>query len=159
MLTKLQKATDDYYPGMFIPSTLIIIMNEIKRGHYSVNMHNVKPDFTGRYTSVTIRSDRSGWGKKRYATRREEYGKKYGTNSFTQFACVFMLNILQSKAKIQNYVLKLRESDFLWLIDIYNEKKQHYQHQYGTQTFEEFADVFLKEILEKVDAAKRILTI
>ena len=70
-----------------------------------------------------------------------------------------MVNILQSKAKLQNYVLKLRESDFLWLIDIYNEKKQHYHHQYGTQTFEEFADVFLKEILEKVNGAKRILTI
>ena len=159
MLTKLQKATDDYYPGMFIPSTLIIIMNEIKRGHYSVNMHNVKPDFTGRYTSVTIRSDVKSWLQENYATLWEEYGKKYGTNSFTQFACVFMLNILQSKAKIQNYVLKLRESDFLWLIDIYNEKKQHSPHQHGSQTFEEFADVFLKEILEKVNAAKRILTI
>jgi len=159
MLTKLQKATDDYYPGMFIPSTLIIIMNEIKCGHYSVNMYNVKPDFTGRYTSVTIRSDVKSWLEDNYATLREEYGKKYGINSFTQFACVFMLNILQSKAKIQNYVLKLRESDFLWLIDIYNEKKQHYHHQNGTHTFEEFADVFLKEILEKVNAAKRILTI
>lgn len=159
MLTKLQKATDDYYPGMFIPSTLIIIMNEIKRGHYSVNMYNVMPDFTGRYTSVTIRSDVKSWLEDNYATLREEYAKKYGINSFTQFACVFMLNILQSKAKIQNYVLKLRESDFLWLIDIYNEKKQHYHHQNGTHTFEEFADVFLKEILEKVNAAKRILTI
>ena len=68
MLTKLQKATDDYYPGMFIPSTLIIIMNEIKRGHYSVNMHNVKPDFTGRYTSVTIRSDVKSWLQENYAT-------------------------------------------------------------------------------------------
>jgi hypothetical protein len=54
MLSRLQKATDDYYPCIFIPSTLVIIMNEIKRGHYSVNMHNVKPDFIGRYTSVII---------------------------------------------------------------------------------------------------------
>jgi hypothetical protein len=85
--------------------------------------------------------------------------KNMGQTVFTQFACVFLLNILQSKAKIQNYVLKIRESDFLWLIDIYNERKQDYHHQYGTQTFEEFADVFLKGILEKVETAKRILTI
>jgi hypothetical protein len=108
---------------MFIPSTLVIIMNKIKRGHYSVNMHNVKPDFTGRYTSVTIKLDVKSWLEDNYATLGGEYGKKYGTNSFTQFACVFLLKILQSKAKIQNYVLKIRESDFLWLIDIYNERK------------------------------------
>jgi hypothetical protein len=30
ILTKLQKSTDEYYPGMFLPSALIIIMNEIK---------------------------------------------------------------------------------------------------------------------------------
>jgi hypothetical protein len=85
--------------------------------------------------------------------------KNMGQTVFTQFAFVFLLNILQSKAKIQNYVLKIRASDSLWLIDIYNERKQDYHHQYGTQTFEEFADVFLKGILEKVETAKRILTI
>ena len=77
---------------MFIPSTLIIMMNEIKRGHYC-------------------------------------------------------------------NIIRLRESDFLWLMDRYNEKKQQYQHKYGTQTFEQFTDVFLREILEKIDAAKRILSV
>ena len=33
IVTRLQGATDEYYPGMFIPSTLIIMMNEIKRGY------------------------------------------------------------------------------------------------------------------------------
>jgi hypothetical protein len=70
-----------------------------------------------------------------------------------------MLNILESKAGMQSNILRLRESDFLWLMDRYNEKKQHYQHKYGTQTFEQFTDVFLREIVEKIDAAKRILSV
>ena len=40
ILMKLQNQTDEYYPGMFLPSALIIIMNEIKRGFYSAEMHN-----------------------------------------------------------------------------------------------------------------------
>ena len=51
ILTKLQKQTDEYYPGMFLPSALIIIMNEIKRGFYSTEMHPIKIDFSGGYTS------------------------------------------------------------------------------------------------------------
>ena len=30
--SRLQEATDKSYPGMFLPSTLIIIMNEVKKG-------------------------------------------------------------------------------------------------------------------------------
>jgi hypothetical protein len=51
VLSRLQKITDEYYPGMFLPSTLIIMMNEIKRGCYKVGIHNVKLDFSGHYTS------------------------------------------------------------------------------------------------------------
>jgi hypothetical protein len=159
ILVKLQEATDRYYPGMFIPSTLIIMMNEIKRGYYQVGMHGIRPDFSGHYTSLTIRSDVKSWLQENYTNLQEHYGRKYGTNSFTQFACVFMLNMLESKAGIQGNTLRIRESDFLWLMDKYNEKKQHYQHKYGTQTFEQFTDVFLREILEKIDAAKRILSV
>ena len=159
VLLKLQEATDRYYPGMFIPSTLIIMMNEIKRGHYCVGMHSIRPDFSGRYTSLTIRSDVKSWLLENYTNLHEDYVRKYGTNSFTRFACVFMLNMLESKAGIQNNMLRLREPDFLWLMDKYNEKKQQYQHKYGTQTFEQFTDVFLREMLEKIDAAKRILSV
>ena len=158
ILTKLQRATDEYYPGMFIPSTLIIMMNEIKRGYYSVGSHNVIPDFSGQYTSLTIRSDVKSWLLKNYVELREEYDKKYGTNCFTRFTCVYILNMLQSKAGMQNNVLKLRESNFVWLMDKYKERRRQYPHQWTTQTFEQFADVFLKEILEKMDEAKRILT-
>ncbi len=159
ILIKLQEATDRYYPGMFIPSTLIIMMNEIKRGYYCVGMHSIRPDFSGRYTSLTIRSDVKSWLQENYTNLHEDYGGKYGTSSFTHFACVFMLNMLESKAGIQGNILKLRESNFLWLMDMYNEKKQQYQLKYGTQSFEQFIDVFIREILEKIDAAKRILSV
>jgi hypothetical protein len=158
ILLRLQEATDEYYPGMFIPSTLIIMMNEIKRSYYSVGLHSIRPDLSGHYTSITIRSDVRSWLQDNYTNLEEDYNKKYGTNSFTQFACVFILNVLESKAGRQSNILRLRESDFLWLMDKYKEKKHRYQYKYGTQTFEQFADVFLKEILEKIDAAKRILS-
>ena len=32
ILNRLQEVTEKNYPGMFLPSTLIIMMNEIKRG-------------------------------------------------------------------------------------------------------------------------------
>ncbi|MGA8105527.1 MAG: hypothetical protein WB815_02640 [Nitrososphaeraceae archaeon] len=159
ILTRLQRATDEYFPGMFIPSTLIIMMNEIKRGYYSVGLHNVRPDFSGQYTSLTIRSDVKSWLQKNYSELQEEYDKKYGTNCFTRFTCVFILNMLESKAGMQNNVLKLRESNFVWLMDKYIERRRQYPHQLTAQTFEQFADVFLREILEKMDAAKKILSI
>ncbi|MFZ0202686.1 MAG: hypothetical protein WAL46_03215, partial [Nitrososphaeraceae archaeon] len=117
ILAKLQRATDEYYPGMFIPSTLIIMMNEIKRDYYSVGLHNVRPDFSGQYTSLTIRSDVKSWLQKNYSELQEEFDKKYGTNCLTRFTCVFILNMLKSKAGMQNNVLKLRESNFVWLMD------------------------------------------
>lgn len=49
ILAKLQRVTDEYYPGMFIPSTLIIMMNEIKRDDL---------------ISLTIRSDVKSWLQK-----------------------------------------------------------------------------------------------
>jgi tRNA(Met) C34 N-acetyltransferase TmcA len=159
IVTRLQRATDEYYPGMFIPSTLIIMMNEIKRGYYSVGLHNVRPDFSGQYTSLTLRSDVKSWLQKNYVELQEEYDKEYGTNCFTRFTCVFILNMLESKAGMQNNVLKLRESNFVWLMDKYIERRRQYPHQLTAQTFEQFADVFLKEILEKMDAAKKILSI
>ena len=110
ILSKLQKDTDEFYPGMFLPSALIIMMNEVKRGYYSVEMQNVKADFSGRYTSLTIRSDVKGWLEESYERLEEDYDRKY-------------------KAK------------------------------HGVQNFEQFTDVFLKELLEKVNAAKRILTL
>ena len=73
VLTKLQKSTDEYYPGMFLPSALIIMMNEIKREYYSVETHDFKMDFTGMYTSLTIRLDVKTWLREKYEIHKDEY--------------------------------------------------------------------------------------
>lgn len=158
ILTRLQKDTDEFYPGMFLPSALIIMMNEVKRGFYSVEMHNIKADFSGRYTSLTIRSDVKVWLEENYEKLKDDYDRKYKANSFTQFAGVFMLNMFESKAAAQDNVVRIKEADFRWLAEEYEKRKQEYKAKYGVQSFEQFADIFLKELLEKVNAAKKLLT-
>jgi tRNA(Met) C34 N-acetyltransferase TmcA len=159
VLSKLQKDTDEFYPGMFLPSALIIMMNEVKRGYYSVEMQNVKADFTGRYTSLTIRSDVKEWLEENYEKLKDDYDMKYRANSFTQFAGVFMLNTFESKAAAQGNMIKIKESDFRWLVEEYDNRKNEYRLKHGVQNFEQFADVFLKELLERVNQAKTILTL
>lgn len=158
ILTRLQKDTDDFYPGMFLPSALIIMMNEVKRGFYSVEMNNIKADFTGRYTSLTIRSDVKTWLEENHEKLEDHYDMKYKTNSFTQFAGVFMLNMFESKAAAQNNVVRIKEADFRWLVEEYENRSLEYREKHGVQSFEQFADIFLKELLEKVNTAKKILT-
>jgi tRNA(Met) C34 N-acetyltransferase TmcA len=68
---------------MFLPSALIIIMNEIKRGYYSVEMHNINADFSGVYTSLTIRCDVKSWLEENYENLKQEYDIKYKTSSYT----------------------------------------------------------------------------
>jgi hypothetical protein len=159
ILAKLQKDTDEFYPGMFLPSALIIMMNEIKRGNYSVEMHNINADFSGVYTSLTIRSDVKYWLEENYENLKEEYDTKYKTNSYTQFAGIFMLNIFESKAAAQNNIIRLKEADFRWLVEEFGKRKQEYKAKHGVYTFEQFADVFLKDLLDRVNAAKKILAI
>lgn len=159
ILAKLQKDTDEFYPGMFLPSALIIMMNEIKRGYYSVEMHNINADFSGVYTSLTIRSDVKYWLEENYENLKEGYDTRYKTNSYTQFAGIFMLNIFESKAASQNNIIRLKEADFRWLVEEYGKRKQEYKAKHGVYTFEQFADIFLKELLDRVNAAKNILAI
>ena len=156
ILKKLHGITDEYFPGMFLPSTLIIMMNEIKLGYYSVDMHNLAIDLGGRYNSITIRSDVREWLEKNYRLLGEEYRKKYKVKSFAQFLSYFLIDMLESKVDAQNHVIKLRASDFKWLIDEY--KKQMTNIDVDGQTFERFADSFLKDLLKRVDEAKKILT-
>lgn len=159
ILAKLQKDTDEFYPGMFLPSALIIMMNEIKRGYYSVEMHNINADFSGVYTSLTIRSDVKYWLEENYENLKEGYDTRYKTNSYTQFAGIFMLNMFESKAAAQNNIIRLKEADFRWLVEEYGKRKQDYKTKHGVYTFEQFADVFLKELLDRLNAAKNILAI
>ena len=159
ILAKLQKDTDEFYPGMFLPSALIIMMNEIKRGYYSVEMHNINADFSGVYTSLTIRSDVKYWLEENYENLKEGYDTRYKTNSYTQFAGIFMLNMFESKAAAQNNIIRLKEADFRWLVEEFGKMKQECKAKHGVYTFEQFADIFLKELLDRVNAAKNILAI
>jgi hypothetical protein len=134
-------------------------MNEIKREYYSAGMYNIKIDFSGRYTSLTVRSDVKDWFEENYEIMKEKYEKKYRANNFTKFASIFMLNMFESKATSQNNVVKLKEADFTWLISEYEQRKKEYEIKYGVKTFERFADVFLKDLLERINSAKKILTL
>jgi hypothetical protein len=70
-----------------------------------------------------------------------------------------MLNMFESKTKSQNYIVKLKESDFRWLEEEYQKRKQEYRQKYSVFTFDQFADVFLKELLARVNEAKHVLTL
>jgi hypothetical protein len=159
IISKLQADTDVYYPGMFLPSALIIMMTEIKRGYYEVGMHNIKIDFSGRYTSLTVRSDVKEWFEENYMISKEKYEKKYKANNFTKFASIFILNMFESKAVSQNNVIKLRESDFNWLKSEYSQRKKEYELKHGVRSFEHFADIFLKDLLDRINSAKKILSL
>lgn len=135
------------------------MMNEIKREYYEVGMHNIKIDFSGRYTSLTVRSDVKIWFEENYKILKEKYEKKYKANNFTKFASIFMLNIFESKAVSQNNIIKLKEADFNWLKSEYSQRKKEYESKYGVRTFEQFADMFLKELLERINSAKKILSL
>src|SRR5918995_227688 len=109
IFAKLQKLTDEYYPGMFLPSALIIIMNEIKRGFYSVEMYPIKIDFSGEYTSLTIRADVKIWLKENYERLKEEYKErnheykeKYGIYNFDKFTDHFIKDIFDKLNKAKN---------------------------------------------------------
>ena len=156
---RLQKATDEFFPGMFLPSALIIMMNEIKRNDYSMKMHNMDLDFSGRSTSLTLRSDIKQWLEENYNNLNEKYNKKYGSASFTQFASLFLINVFESKADSRNYNINLKESDYVWLKREYKKRKREYNVKYGVNTFERFSDVFLKEIFTRLNSAKEILTL
>ena len=158
ILEKMHKITDEYFPGMFLPSTLIIMMNEIKRGYYSVDTHNIKLDLGGRYNSITIRSDVKQWLEENYENFAEEYKRKYRIKSFAQFISYFLMNMLESKDESQNRVIKLKASDFKWLIEKYKKRQSEMDEKQNPQSFEHFVGELLKESREKVNEAKKILT-
>ncbi|MFB5630415.1 MAG: hypothetical protein ACE5RN_02385 [Nitrosopumilaceae archaeon] len=158
ILEKLHSITDEFFPGMFLPSTLIIMMNEIKRGYYTVNSHDLRLNLEGNYNSITIRSDVKLWLEENYNVFGEEYKKKYRVKSFANFLSYFLVNLFQSKVDAQNHVIKLKASDFKWLIEEYKKQQTNQKNKNDIQTFEQFASDFLKELLNRVNEAKKILT-
>ncbi len=154
--TRLQEATDKSYPGMFLPSTLIIIMNEIKRGYYSVESHKIRLDLSGRYNTITIRSDVKEWLLENHEKLGKEYEEKYNVKCFTKFVSYFIINMLESKSDAQNHSISLKESDFDWLQEEYKKQRKSLE---GIASFERFADVYINDLLGKIKAAKEILTL
>ena len=155
---RLQEATDKSYPGMFLPSTLIIIMNEIKKGYYSVEPHKLKLDLSGRYNTITIRSDVKEWLVKNHEKLGEEYEKKYNVKCFTKFVSYFIINMLESKSDAQNHSISLKGSDFDWLQEEYKKQKKNLKNSNKITSFERFADDYINELLVKIKTAKEILT-
>ena len=88
---ELQGLTDTYYPGMFLPSTLIIMMNEINLGYYSVGIHNIRIDLSGRYSSLTIRADVKNWLEEKHEKLIETYEEKYNVKCFSKFVSYYMI--------------------------------------------------------------------
>ncbi len=154
--TRLQEATDKSYPGMFLPSTLIIIMNEVKREYYSVESHKIKLDLSGRYNTITIRSDVKEWLVENHEKLGEEYEERYNVKCFTKFVSYFIINMLESKSDAQNHSISLKESDFNWIQEEYKKQKKDL---HGISSFERFADIYINDLLGKIKAAKEILTV
>ena len=159
IISKLQEVTDKNYPGMFLPSTLIIMMNEVKRGYYSVESHNIRLDLSGHYNTITIRSDVQDWLNENYQKFSEDYEKKYGVKCFTKFASYFIVNLLESKFNSQNHSINLKESDFEWLQKEYQKQKNNFNHRDEVPSFERFADSYINNLFGKIKTAKEILTL
>ena len=135
------------------------MMNEVKRGNYNVNLHNIKLDSSGPYNSITIRLDVDDWLKNNYKELKEKYEQKYHVKCFTTFTSYFLANLFESKHDAQNYVIRLKESDFEWLQEEYIKFKNDSELKYSIPSFEKFVDGYLYELFNKIKAAKEILTL
>jgi len=159
VLTRLQQATDKNYPGMFLPSTLIIMMNEIKKKYYSVESHNIRLDLSGHYNTITIRLDIQQWLETNYKELGEEYEKKYRAKCFTKFVNYFIINALESKFNAQTNAINLNPSDFQWLKEEYQKRSMNPENFHNDIVFEEFAYGYIHNLFGKIKAAREILTI
>ena len=159
ILSLLESLTNTFYPGMFLPSTLIILMNEVKQGHYSVETHKITVDLTGRYNTLTIRSDVKEWLEDNHMQLAEEYEARYKIKCFAHFVGYFLANLFESKFDSQRNVIRLKESDFDWLQKEYQKYCRTSKNKSGRISFERFADYYINELLQKIKAAKKILTV
>jgi len=160
VFSELRRITDRYYPGMFLPSALIIMMNEVKRGDYFVDAHRISVNLSGRYTSLTIRADIKAWLKENYDRLNEEYRQKYGAKNFSRFVTFFLLNLVQSKIKTQEDIVRLKQADFDWLVDVYKKRQNgKYDMLHSVFSFEQFADNFFKELYDRLNSARAILNV
>ena len=157
VLSRLESLTETFYPGMFLPSTMIILMNEVRRGYYSVESHKIRSNMSGRYSTMTIRSDIKEWLKENHDNLAEDYKKRYGAKCFANFVSYFLINLFESKLNSQGNMIRLKEAEFKWIQEAY--KKQQGIEGQPKQSFERFADAYIKDILKRITMAKEILAI
>lgn len=154
----LESLTDTFYPGMFLPSTLIMLMNEVRRGSYHVGMRPVQVSRSGHYKTLTIRSDVRKWLEETYEENSAAYKKRYHTKCFAHFVSYFVANLFRSKFEAQSNVINLKESDFKWLHDEYQKHRRSGKGSYDTSSFGRFADSYVNDLLGKVRAAREMLS-
>ncbi len=159
ILALLTSVTDTFYPGMFLPSTLIILMNEVRLGRYTVKMHIHRLDLSGKYNTLTIRNDIKEWIDGHHKEHMEEYVAKYRIKCYSHFVSYFLANLFESKFESQSGVIRLQESDFGWLRSEYESHRAASAGSgNGPMTFDRFADAYVNDILKKMRAAKEILS-
>ena len=158
VISKLQDVTDRNYLGMFLPSTLIIMMNEIKTERYQVHTHKLQLDLTGRYNSITVRSDVKEWLQENYKILSREYQEKYRITCFTKFVSYFLVNMIESKNDTQNNTLNLKETDFKFLHKEYQKQKKVLKNEMKLN-FEQFVDKYISELFSKMEMAKKVLSV
>ena len=158
VMERLQQVTDNNYLGMFLPSTLIIMMNEVKAGRYAVSTHRLRLDLSGRYNTITIRSDIKEWLKENYEEQKEEYLQTYGVKCFTKFVSYFIVNMIESKNDLHENALKMKETEFKWLKEEFK-KQRRVNKKYKKLDFEQFVDEFVSDMINRVKTAREVLTV
>ncbi len=159
VLSMLQNLTDMFYPGMFLPSTLIILMHEVRLERYSVEMRRMRIDLSGRYHTLTIRSDVKEWLKENHEGLADDYKKNYSVKCFSNFVSYFLANLLESKIDSQRNVIRLKESDFSWLQEEYDQRRKSAAAGADVGSFERFADSYINDLLRKMREARAILAV
>lgn len=149
-IKKLQKITDEMYSEMFLPSTLIMIMNEIKKKNYIMFTHRQNVDLPGRYVHITIRSDVYEWLKENFKIFAGEYEKKYQIKYFTKFVNYFILNMVDSKIHSQKMSINLNELNFNQLQTEYKKQKKNPQKL----TFDEFVNIYMRDLFTNIEKNK-----
>ena len=143
---KLQKMTE-LMQTAFVPTTLIMLMNEIRNEKYDIRLYRFSSELPGNYTSLTIRVDVTDWLWEKFREFGKEYEKKYNVKHFTKFVNYFILNVIESKIDYENKSINLIDSNFNWL------QKEYQKHEMNL-TFENFANVYLNNLFSDIDKQK-----
>jgi len=152
----LQNVTDKYYPQMFLPSTLIMLMAETKRKRYSIKTHEIKLDLSGNYLSMNIRFDIKDWIVAHRKKLGKKYEEKYGVAHYTDFTAYFIANVIESKNDAQINPVILKRVNLNLLQTEYKKRKSKLKK---LSSFEQFTDMYIDELLVKIREMREIMIV